>query len=414
MKHRLVATLLLLVAVQSVIGQAHLPVIRASSKTVDIRDGLHFKKGFWYIMPEKKPDIYYAELPHKGHNVTFITDMDTVSFMAEYGHDYDFIILLNGKDSCYTRIAARYKQQLTYTSSYSSLQGDTLPFTIGDNSKIYFKGKLNNSEPLNIQFDLGAGGCQIKKSSVQRVKMDFDSSIILINSDGRNRVPLSSLNKLEIAHIKCDSIPFAVSDNMTAREDLIASNSIFQDKIIEINYDKKIIVIHDTLRAQASFSKHDIILDGVVPYLQGTLTMNAKTKKGWFMFDTGAYTTILRTNEVSSISKMYIEAKRMIGLIGKNDTASSPQLSFGAYNFHNFNYTVEKSGTDSLLGLLGNDLLKRFNVLLDNRNGYIYLQPNLLVNEPYRNPEYYVVRVITFLLVLSVILIIYFRYKKRY
>ena len=47
-----------------------------------------------------------------------------------------------------------------------------------------------------------------------------------------------------------------------------------------------------------------------------------------------------------------------------------------------------------MLGLLGNDILKRFNVILDNQNGIIYLQPNSLTGTPFGNPEYYLARVI--------------------
>jgi hypothetical protein len=415
MKCKFILAIFLTVIGQFSFAQKQLPVIKANSKTVDIRDGMHFKKGFWYIMPEKKPDYYFVEIPKKEHKVTFITDIDSISFDVKYGQEYDFIILLNNKDSCFTRIAARFKKEVAYIGSHIPLYNDTIPFTIGDNSKIYFIGSVNHSVPINIQFDLGAGGCLIKKSSVEKVKMNFDGSITLTNSDGKNQVPSSSSNVLKIAGIKWDSIPFAVSDNMTSREDLIIGNSLFQNKIFEINYDKKIVIIHDTLpMLSANYTKHEIILDGVVPYIWGSLTINLSVKTGWFMFDTGAYTTILQTNELSGTDKMFTEFKKMLGLISKNDIASSPQISFGNYPFHDFNYTMEKAGNDySQLGLLGNDLLKRFNVLLDNKNGYIYLQPNSLVNEPYANPEYYVVRIITFVLIAVIALIIFIRYRRK-
>jgi hypothetical protein len=65
------------------------------------------------------------------------------------------------------------------------------------------------------------------------------------------------------------------------------------------------------------------------------------------------------------------------------------------------------------LGLLGNDLLKRFNVIIDNRNGYIYLKQNSLVNEAYANPEYYLVRIVPIILVLIAGLTAFIIYRKR-
>jgi len=395
---RFIVAVFLLAFGQCTFAKSDLPVIKASSRFVDIRDGLHFKKKYWYILPERIPDYYYTEIPRKEHRVTFITDLDSISFDVKYGREYDFIILLNNKDSCYTRIAAKEKNLVTFKSSRSFSTVDTIPFTISDNSKIYFKGRINNSEPLDIQFDLGAGGCLIKKSSVEKVNMNFDGSITLINSDGTNVVPSSSSNTLNIANLTWDSISFAVADNMTHREDLIVGNSLFQNKVIEINYDEHKMVIRDNLSSiDSGYSRHDIVLDGgTVPFLQGSVVNNSTTKTGWFIFDTGAYTTILSDRDISMTNKMFVEAERMVGASGE---ALMPRLIIGGYAFSDFNYTTQNLGREDIVGILGNDLLKRFNVILDNTNGYMYLKPNLLVHEPYANPEYYFVRVTSVVLV---------------
>lgn len=409
---------LCLIVGQDSFAQTHLPVIKASSKVVSIRDGMHFRKDIWYIMPEKKPDYYFVEIPDKEHKVTFITDLDSITFNVNNGEQYDFIILLNNKDSCHTRIKVTQKEIISYKRKHSFGIPDTIPFTIGDNSKIYFKARLNNSDTLNVQFDLGAGGYGggIKKSSVKKVKMNFDGSLTLHNSDGSNVVPSSSTNVLEIAGVQWDSLLFMVADNYTHREDLLVGNGLFQNKVVEIDYDKKIIIVHDAVPfLDPSYSKHQMILDGgIIPYIQGSFTVGSKTKKGWFMFDTGAYTTILSTSEVSTGDKLLNEFWKMLGLKSGESAELSPQLTIGDYAFSNFNYTIEKaSSDDARLGLLGNDLLKRFNVVIDNREGYMYLKPNSLVNEAYANPEYYLVRIVTIALVLVTCLTVFVIYRKR-
>ncbi|MEJ0101473.1 MAG: hypothetical protein WDO19_02460 [Bacteroidota bacterium] len=87
-------------------------MIKANSNNADIKDGLHFRKAYWYIMPEKKPDRYYVELPAKEHAVTFYTDIDSITFNTMYGGVYNFVILLNGKDSCYTQSLLPLKRSL--------------------------------------------------------------------------------------------------------------------------------------------------------------------------------------------------------------------------------------------------------------------------------------------------------------
>jgi len=82
-------------------AQKKIPLIRASSKTVDIRDEAVLKKGAWTIMPDAKPDVYITN----NKKVTFYTDIDSITFRIDPKvGQYDFMVLLNGKDSAWTRI----------------------------------------------------------------------------------------------------------------------------------------------------------------------------------------------------------------------------------------------------------------------------------------------------------------------
>lgn len=106
---------------QSVFAQQKLPVIMASSKMVDIRDGDNFKKSSWTISPELKPDIYTTS--NKNARITFYTDLDSISFTVVPKMKYDFIILLNKKDSALTQIMyepkKNYLDTLTKASKYN-------------------------------------------------------------------------------------------------------------------------------------------------------------------------------------------------------------------------------------------------------------------------------------------------------
>jgi len=89
----------------AVFGQTNLPnlskmkTIRAKSDTVSIRDGNKFYQNAWRISPEAKPDVY--ETTNK--KVTFITDLDSITFKTELNKIYDFVIL-KGKDTAWTQI----------------------------------------------------------------------------------------------------------------------------------------------------------------------------------------------------------------------------------------------------------------------------------------------------------------------
>jgi hypothetical protein len=374
---KIILILLVLVGQLPVLGQAKLPIIKATSKNVKIRDGLHFKDNFWYIIPETKPDIYYVEFPRKEQKVTFITDKDSISFEVKYGEKYDFIILLNEKDTCYTQIAGVYPNLKNYEKSMPNAS-DTIPFTLRGN-RIYFEGKINGSTPLSIQFDLGAGMSNINHKSVKKVKMDFDNKATLVNSDGKNEARLSTKNEVILGNFKWQNEGFIETKNMENWEDAIVGNSLFLDKIYEIDYDKKAVIIHDKLpQIPEGFKKLPMVLEGVHPLFEVTLAFDGQKYTDWFEFDTGNTSNGIITDEVTLKHGIYDKFKKIMGF-GGTKVAFMPNLIIAGYTFNKGTITLEKphANTKSTT-LIGNKILKCFNAIIDNQQGFMYLKPNSL------------------------------------
>jgi hypothetical protein len=388
MKLRIIGLPLISLLASATSAEQPLPEIRASSKVVTIIDGQHEKKSYWYIQPENSPEVYYVELPRKPHTVTFVTDLESISFPVTYGSRHRFAIRLDDGTRTVTEIRAEYHRLFQHKpSSAATVNGPAvIPFTLGDNDKIYVKGSINDSDLLDLQVDLGAGGTLIKEASVPKVRIKFDESIILRNSDGEDVVPSSSRNTITIAGLRWDDVPVAVANNMTRREDGIVGNLLFQDMILEIDYDRMVLVIHDTLPDVSGWQKVDMFLDGVVPFIRGTLEAEGNTQLGWFLLDTGAYTSILKHQRLTAGSKFRDEFRRLFGALA--ETERGPVISIGGHEFSEIMYSVgEYNGGASDLGIVGNDVMKRLNMLVDNHQGAIYLQPNGRLHESYRNPE---------------------------
>lgn len=89
----------------SLAAKAQLPVIRANSNQVTIRDGETLIKGVWIAEPQNRPDRYRTIRSDAERNVTFYTDLDSICFTLQPGEKKDFVILLNGKDSCFTEVS---------------------------------------------------------------------------------------------------------------------------------------------------------------------------------------------------------------------------------------------------------------------------------------------------------------------
>ena len=348
-------------------AQPELPVVRARSRVVTVVDGRHVKTNYWFVMPERAPDVYYVEIPRQPHRVTFTTDRESIGFDVTYGSTHRFIVRLDDGAEALTEIRTQYRPAPPMDRAPGTPAGPvSVPFTVGDNDKIYVQGLLNGGPPLSLQVDFGAGGTLIKKASVSKAGLTFDGTITLRNSDGVNAVPSSSRNVLAIHAARWRDVAVAVADNMTSREDGIVGNTLFQDRIVEIDYGRRLLTIHDELPAlSAGWTREDVVLDGgTVPFVRGRLSVGGSTRDGWFMLDTGAYNSILQADRLSRATKIGGELRRLLGLLG--GSPAGPEIRLAGRTFVDVNYSVRPyDGDATALGLLGNDLLKRFDLILE-------------------------------------------------
>jgi len=94
-------TLLLAAISQLVFAQEEFPILKSNSPVISIKDGGEFRKDYWELDPEARPDIYEADRINAVKKVTYYSDIDTLTFELSPGEKYDFVILLNGTDSCF-------------------------------------------------------------------------------------------------------------------------------------------------------------------------------------------------------------------------------------------------------------------------------------------------------------------------
>ncbi len=97
-------SLLLAFLLLTIVSFGQTPLISATSKAITIKDGNRLRTGYWRLVPSANPDIYKTSV-ETTKIVTFYTDIDSISFTVEPERKYDFIILLNDKDSCHTQIS---------------------------------------------------------------------------------------------------------------------------------------------------------------------------------------------------------------------------------------------------------------------------------------------------------------------
>ena len=140
-----------LIAIFSIVGQfiyaqKNIPIIKSTSKKIDIRDGNNLKKQWWTISPELNPDVY--ETNSLGQKVTFITDKDSISVEIKKDTKFDFIVLLNDSKKAHTQIV--YKQ--TYLQKLQNAE----KFDYSDNRFVpnFTYQSMDNPNLIKIRKDL--------------------------------------------------------------------------------------------------------------------------------------------------------------------------------------------------------------------------------------------------------------------
>lgn len=341
-----------------------------------IRDGLSVVPG--RVEPDANPDVYRVAYPRTTSTVTYVTDIDSITFVVRPGESKDFVILLEGKVVCPNRVSAVAAFATPRILSGDSSAVQVIPFTVRDN-RIYVRGTINASEPLLIQFDLGASGSVINHTSAGRAPMTFDTHDVLVNSDGVQRARASSSNVLTIGNLQWSRERFVETRNMSSWEDVIIGNALFRDHVIEINYETRELRLHRTLPPIAPRAvRLDMAMDnGVRPLVQADLRVKGERFRDWYLFDTGQSGTLIISNRQNHQHDLRRKTGAWFGF-GSRKLVRVHGFQIGGIEMPSTTATLENyAQADAGLsyGLLGNGWLRRFNAVIDNQRGHLYLVP---------------------------------------
>jgi hypothetical protein len=419
----LVSCILAFIMIPGFVLSQDLPVVKANSTSVDVRDGDHFQKGHWQILPEVKPDTYFANRVKKERKIVFYTDIDSISFVVSPGNHYDFIILYRG-DSCYTRIStiSSQKNEFYKTCSNCQDQPDTIPFRLGRDGKMYIKGSINGSETLNLMFDTGSDRHIISKSGLDKAKVIFSGTEESLGFGGQATRQSSEGNRLQLGNLAWDSISLLAIDK--ADGDGIIGYPAFDKKIVEINYDNGLIIIHAALpRMDKTYARLPLHFRGGLSFFQASLLTGTKACTGLFEYDTGSNGSLWINQAYAKEQGLYdimkklgqTKSRGMGEYVIRNEKVILPEMKLGEFSLKNVPIDLElPSDKESLgWGIFGMDILKRFNTMIDYQNDVIYMQPNSLINDPYKRPfSPYLILLIGGLL-LAALGGFYFYWKKR-
>lgn len=259
-----------------------------------------------------------------------------------------------------------------------------------------------STDSLNFVFDTGSGGISLDSTTVANHGFKVTQTEKTIRGiAGMKKVGFAFGHYLNFRGLKTDTFSFHINDYdlLTSvyglKIDGIIGFSFLRRYIIKIDYDKQEL---------------EIYYPGAYKYPRGGYLMkpnfstlplpffeieDAHDCINRFIFDTGAGLCLLLNKDFVEDSSFLKKKKKIYstqaeGLGGKKtmELTVIKSVSVGQFKFRKvptyiFQDEFNVTSYPQMSGIIGNDLLRRFNVILNYPDQSIYLKPNGKFNDPF-------------------------------
>ncbi len=272
----------------------------------------------------------------------------------------------------------------------------SFPFRQFSGGVILVKATLNNSkDSLNFILDTGSGGISLDSQTVSHLQLPNQASDKTIRGiAGIRKVNFTYNNTLVLPGLRVDSLNFHINDYDILTSvygehiDGIIGYSFFNRYIVKINYDSSRIHVYS--RGSMKYPRGGFLLKPLLVNLliQSARITDAEERMARFYFDTGAGLCLLLSKDFVEDSTLFSPKRKKVatqveGLGGKKQMELTTVKNFrlGPYRFKKvpayiFDDEFNVTSYPYLGGLIGNDLLRRFNVILNYEKRDIYITPN--------------------------------------
>ncbi|MGB6034633.1 MAG: hypothetical protein WBG42_00095, partial [Cryomorphaceae bacterium] len=237
---RQISLILLLFSSASVLSQDALPVLKTGVAILDIKDGDLLKNEYWYLDPSINPDVYIANKSSGSKTVSFYSDIDSISFDVSPGQSHDFLVVLNETDTFLTRIESG---MVIRDSHLIELKQDTIPFTLTDANNIVIEAILNKSDTVQMMFHTAQASVALTFDAIAKIESDrFDKKIDVESWGGKGTAQYSLNNEVQVQDFNWSEVTIWADEHTGPTADGKFGPNLFAEKVIELNFDQKIMV----------------------------------------------------------------------------------------------------------------------------------------------------------------------------
>ncbi|PWS29870.1 retroviral-like aspartic protease family protein [Pedobacter paludis] len=266
-----------------------------------------------------------------------------------------------------------------------TILSDTIPLIFNDQNTFFVKAVFDKTDTLNLNFDTGT------------------TELVLINDVLKNKLKsapqlYTTLYNLQIGSTSYKTKVYDAQLTVHGSDGRFGWD-LFKDKVVELNFDKKMMIVHAALPNEVAsddkFAKLKIEFFKDLFFIESEIKQSGIVNKNLFLFDTGYQRTAMLSSDLLKAGKFPVKNMEVIkkvimhGALGNEIpviTSNLKTLKIGKYSLRNVPVQITNANKplkDLDVHILGNEVLKRFNVFLDFQTNFVYLKPNTLFKDKY-------------------------------
>lgn len=272
---------------------------------------------------------------------------------------------------------------------------DTIPFQLTAHNNLSIKAVVNKQDTVDLMFHTASSGVTLIKKATEKLKtIEWNQGDKVNSWGGENEARYSTSNTVQIGTFQWDSLPIWETEHSGPTTDGKFGLNLFQGKVVEIDFDNSWLIIQQTVPPKiAAYQKLELDFEQDFLFIEGMSMIGDQGFANRYLIHSGYGGTILYDDKFVKESKIgnqititeEQELKDSYGNILKTKKGNVPQFTIGTEIFEELPVGFFEGAIGrQKISVMGGNLLKRFNLIIDAKREYIYLQPNQLRNLAYK------------------------------
>jgi len=291
--------------------------------------------------------------------------------------------------SCYATFAQEQKEISKPAAVYS------IPFQLTAYNNMSVQAILNKKDTVHLMFHTAASAVTLIEAATQKLNsLHFEGTDTVKSWGGANNFSrFSRNNTLQIGQLEWTGVPIGENKNTGQNTDGKFGTDLLQNKVIEIDFEKGFIKVLTALPSNTrKYEKLKLTVENDMMFLEAECLIGKQSFKNKFLIHSGYAGAILFDDKFASETNIgenlpiisTKELKDSYGNVLKTQKAILPTLKIGTTTLSD----VPAGFFQGALGrqkmsIIGGDILKRFNIIIDAQHEYVYLKPNKLATLKY-------------------------------